>query len=156
MTIPASMIEWRIEAAWLAVLAEAVGSGVAVARWGDQSREDSYPCILVHCAGSSCPDNDLGFDYPVVSFVVFTRAYPDEDPTGEELHTLIGTVRDLARDPDIAETLTAADEALTVFYVGPCSSDFPPISDDDRKIRQASLTCEHKATCYDFPPPEEP
>lgn len=155
MTTPTSRIEWLMESAWIAVLAELAGDTVSVARWGDQSREDSYPCILVHCAGSECPDSDTGFDYPVVTFLAFTRAYPDEDETGEDLADLIGLVRDTARREQVESLLTQAQEGLTVFYVGATSSDFPPLDDSDRKIRQASVSIEHKATCYEFPEPEE-
>ncbi len=140
-----------MESAWIAVLADQVGDGVAVARWGDQSRKDSYPCILVHCSGSTTPENDVGFDYPVVSFIAFTQAYPDADPTGEELHNLIGAIRDTARLELISDMLTQAQDGLTVFYVAGADSDFPPLDDDDRKIRQASVSFQHKATCFNIP-----
>lgn len=143
-----SQIEWRLEAAWISVLATALGAAATVRRYNDLGTERSYPCVLAHCDGSESPGEDIGTDLASIDLLIYTNCRQGGDTTGEQLHTLLGNVRDVVRAEGIEVLLTNATTGLHVYKISGLKTAIPPV-DKDTGARSAIVTVSVQATCLD-------
>ena len=145
-------IEWKLEAAFVAVLAARLDlAGVRVCRANDATEpgaDDMYPAIAVLARGAQDEDWSALADYQRVYMDCECKTYSREDTTGSGLRDLVGGVRDAVRATGFTARLTGAVPGLTVH--GAVIDEPTYDGDGEDRVRSRTVTVTVHASARDI------
>ena len=112
-------IEHLTERAFVAALSAASNlSAATVRRWGDQSSQTSYPCVLVHAENGENSRDSAGY-WDTVNIALSAQTERRLDTSGSQCNQLAAACRDVIRSGATLLTTLNTTAGITVWGVRP-------------------------------------
>ncbi|GAF69386.1 unnamed protein product [marine sediment metagenome] len=133
--------EKDIEDAFISVLNVSSDIAPTVRRWRDQSSDEVYPSVLVHCSPVTNHEATPVGALNVAIVELGVRTYIPDDKDRATIHNLIGAVRDVIQGSGLVTALNLAS-SFTFLDRGIDIGEATDITDEREHQISITLTCQ--------------